>query len=209
MKLSRTTIILLAALTLGGAFGAHAQSNGVPGDLDYAKFSSFVTERNIFDPNRYPRNSRTTTRRTTTTRTRTRTVGAPFVALVGTMSYEKGLFAFFNSNNSDLKKILAVDDEIAGYTVKGITANAVTLIGPDKKEVLMKVGEQMHQEGNNWLLNSHNESAGGTTAESAPTAEAETTAEAAETPAAAAPSANLESNDVLKRLMQLREKENQ
>jgi len=209
MKLTRTQIILLAALMLGGTFGAQAQSNGVPGDSDYAKFSSFVTERNIFDPNRYPRNSKNTARRTTTTRTRTRTVGAPFVALVGTMSYEKGLFAFFNSNNSDLKKILAVNDEIAGYTVKGITANAVTLVGPDKKEVLMKVGEQMHQEGNNWLLNSRNESAGSTTNESAPAAEAETTAEAAETPAAAAPSANLESNDVLKRLMQLREKENQ
>ncbi len=206
MKLSRIKIILLAALTLGGAFGAQAQSNGVPGDADYAKFSSFITERNIFDPNRYPRNSKTATKRPTT-RTRTRTVGAPFVSLVGTMSYEKGLFAFFNSNNSDLKKILAVDDEIAGYKVKVITANAVTLVGADKKEVLMKVGEQMHQEGNNWLLNSRTESASSTaTTESVP--EAETATEATETPAAT-PSANLESNDVLKRLMQLREKENQ
>ena len=86
MKRTRTKIFLLAALAVAGNFSASAQSsNGVPGDQDYAKFASFVTDRNIFDPNRYPHNSRTSTRRTTTTTRRTtRSAGTPFVALVGT-----------------------------------------------------------------------------------------------------------------------------
>ena len=125
MRFTRTKIILLTAITLAGNFSAAAQSNA-PGDTDYAKFSSFITDRNIFDPNRYPHNSRSTPTRTKT-RTRTRAPGTQFIALVGTMSYEKGLFAFFNANDSDLKKILTAGDEIAGYTVKEITASAVTL----------------------------------------------------------------------------------
>src|ERR1039457_6825213 len=39
---------------LASAAFAFAQSNGVPGPADYTKFSSFVTDRNIFDPARVP-----------------------------------------------------------------------------------------------------------------------------------------------------------
>ena len=205
MKLSRTKMILTAALALAGGFYTGAQSNSTPADTNYAQFSQFITERNIFDPNRYPRNRTGNTR--VRTRTRARTVGAPYVTLVGTMSYEKGLFAFFDSNNPDMKKILTTDDEVAGYKVKEITTGTVTLEGADKKEFLMKVGEQMRQESGTWQLNGQAEADSSAAATEAPV-ESDSPADATEAPAAA-PSSDLQANEVLKRLMKLREQENQ
>jgi len=135
-------------------------------------------------------------------------VGAPYVTLVGTMSYEKGLFAFFDSNNPDMKKILTTDDEVAGYKVKEITTGTVTLEGADKKEFLMKVGEQMRQESGTWQLNGQAEASSSSTAVAEAPAESDSPADATEAPAAA-PSSDLQANEVLKRLMKLREQENQ
>jgi hypothetical protein len=192
MKLTRMKIILLAALALTGAFSAGAQSNSVPGDTNYASFSQFITERNIFDPNRYPR-TRTTGRR----RPRKLAAGAPEFTLVGTMSYQKGMFVFFDGNNSDLKKILAGGGSIAGYTVEEVTATSVKLLGADKKEIEMKLGDQMRQEGGNWQLTSQGESPPEAAATETPAADSESST----------PPSNLEANDVLKRLMQQREQE--
>jgi hypothetical protein len=87
---------------LAGATVGLAQSNGVPGPQDYSAFSRFITDRNIFDPSRQPHftsSGRNTNRRH-------RAASPPDLQLVGTMSYAKGLFAFFNSSNPDLKKAL-------------------------------------------------------------------------------------------------------
>jgi hypothetical protein len=152
MKLKHSKIVpALAALLVGGA-GALAQSNGVPGPADYPAFSRFITDRNIFDPNRQPHYYSSNTRRTTP-RIRTRSNSAPALTLVGTMSYEKGMFAFFNGNSDDLKKALRVADKIAGYTVVAISPNRVKLATADlKKEFEMKVGDAMRQENGKWVL---------------------------------------------------------
>ncbi len=52
MKPTHLKICLALAAVLAAGAGACAQSNGVPGPADYSKFSQFVTDRNIFDPNR-------------------------------------------------------------------------------------------------------------------------------------------------------------
>src|ERR1035437_67572 len=200
MKTSRTKIILTLALALAGGLGAWAQSNQVPGAEDYAAFSRFITERNIFDANRQPRYSSGRTR--TTTRPRTRSSSAPAFTLVGTMSYGKGLFAFFNGNNSDLKKALPVAESIAGYTVVEISQDRVKLESADKKQkVEMKVGDLMRQENGKWEMAGAGELPSGTNS-------TETTgANGGENSAAATPSSSSEPNEVLKRLMQLREQE--
>ena len=70
MKTMRTKLFLALVLTLVSE-GAFAQTNKtIPGPTDYASFSKFVTDRNIFDPARQPHY---TSSRTRTTRTRTRT----------------------------------------------------------------------------------------------------------------------------------------
>jgi hypothetical protein len=198
-----TKIILAAVIALAGEFSAGAQANAVPGDTDYAKFSQFVTERNIFDPNRFPRTTRTTTSRyQRPTRTTRRTSGAPAFTFVGSMTYQKGLFAFFDGNSSDLKKVLALNGDVAGYTVKAISQGSVKIQGADKKEIEMKIGDQMRQEGGHWQL----AGAGEAVSLSAPSTE--NSSNPAEAPPAAS-SANLEGNDILKKLMEKRAKENQ
>jgi hypothetical protein len=181
---------LILALALVNGFLAGAQSNGVPGPADYAAFSRFITERNIFDPNRYPRYSSEPSYRPPISRS------APTFTLVGIMHYQKGMFAFFDGNSSDLRKVLYQSDSnsIAGYTVAEITLTGVTLQSADKKKrVPMKIGEAMHRAGNEWQPAGREELPVGTTDNTKP--------------AGAMPASAGEPNDTLKKLMQQREKE--
>jgi len=203
MKPPRTFIILALALT--GVLGARAQSsNQVPGPADYAAFSRFITERNIFDPNRQPHFSG----RRTVLRPRTHSPSAPAFSLVGTMAYEKGLFAFFNGNSDELRQALPVSGAIAGYTVADIsyghvtleTTNAATNIAA---KVELKVGDVMREENGEW----HFAGAGDIAPAFGPDSGSPPPATSGSTPAAGVPVS--EPNDILKRLMQKREQENQ
>ena len=208
MNLNWAKSLLLAALTVVGTFSASAQTNGSAAATDYAQFSRTVTDRNIFDPNRVPHSPRSTATTRTKPRTKSRSGGMTGIALVGTMSYEKGWFAFFNAGDSDNKKVIAAGGEVGGNQVKDISATAVTLVGDDKKEFTMKIGDQLHQDGSRWKLsdNSSDNSSSAAASEPASAAEGNSSSSPAETPAAA-PAANLEGNDVLKRLMEKRAKE--
>jgi hypothetical protein len=201
MKMLRTKLFLTLAFALA-AGGAFAQStNKVPGPEEYSSFSRFITDRNIFDPNREPHY---TSRPRTRTRTHTtRPSGAPTFTLVGTISYSKGMFAFFNGNNSDLKKALPIAGSIAGYTVTEISQGRVQLETPDKQTLELKVGDSMQEQNGKWELA---ENSGLPIETGAETATPENSTANEPTPAA---NPALESNDVLKRLMEQKEKENQ
>ena len=86
-------------------------------------------------------------------------------------------------------------------------------VGDDKKEFTMKLGDQLHQDGARWKLSDNSsDSSSSSVAASEPASAAEgdsasSSSSPAETPATAAPSANLEGNDILKRLMEKRAKE--
>jgi hypothetical protein len=207
MKTIRTILLLALALT---TLKAAAQTNkNIPGATDYAAFSKFVSERNVFDPTRQPHYTSTRTR---TSRTRTHTSSsAPAFTLVGTMSYEKGVFAFFNGNNSDLRLALEVKGTIAGYTITEISASRVILELADKKEKMeLKVGDVMREENGKWELSANGEMPSGnssTATTSSAGGDGSTTGEAETAPSAPSPASA--PNDVLKRLMELRAKENQ
>jgi hypothetical protein len=209
MKLPRIQIIL--ALMLTGGLGALAQSgNTVPGPTDYASFSRFITERNIFDPNRVPHYTSARPR----VQSRSHSASAPAFTLVGTMAYEKGLFAFFSGNSDELKQALPVAGQIAGYTVADIsygrvileTTNATTNAMASGMtnaiaKVELKVGDVMREENGKWQLAGAGEIVEDNSP--APSRSAETTSSApAANPSASAP------NDILKRLMEKREQEN-
>jgi hypothetical protein len=95
-----------------------------------------ISQRNIFDPNRrgipkwHPQEPDR---------------NPDILALVGTMSYPKGKFAFFDGSKTDYKKVLEPGATIAGYTVKDITPKDVTLAA-NGKELTLKVGSQMRKE---------------------------------------------------------------
>ena len=187
----------LLALLVAPGF-ARAQSNEVPGDTDYAAFSRFITQRNIFDPSRYPHETRTDHPRVS----RHGGSSAPSFSLVGTMSYGKGTFAFFSGNSDDFKKILPVSGTIASYEVTAITLTGATLCGPDKKSVQLKIGDQLQQENNGW------QAVGPADIGAVAAAGAGANEGTSVSSGPSAPSANLGNNDILKRLMQLREQEN-
>jgi hypothetical protein len=208
MKRMRTKSMLALALGFAAALAhvsaAVAQSNTPSGDTDYQAFSQFITQRNIFDPNRYPHETRASHPRPVHRHT-------PQVTLVGTMSYQKGQFAFFSGNDEDLKKILTVSGTIVGYTVTGITPNSVTLTGADKKPVTMQIGDRLTESNEGWQLTPLADAAGAGMAEtsgesggSSGNSNPGTTTDQAP----AAPSTSLGNNEILKRLMQLREQEN-
>jgi len=187
----------LAWLLAGGS--ARAQSNDIPGETDYGAFSRFITQRNIFDPSRYPHETHTYHR--TISR---HSNSAPAFTLVGTMSYAKGTFAFFSGNGDDFKKILPVSGTIAGYTVKEITLTQAILQGPEKTNIQMNIGDQLRQENNGWQMAGPADIA---TTPAGTGANDSVNSGAASASSTVAPSASLGSSDVLKRLMELREKE--
>jgi hypothetical protein len=156
-----------------------ALTNGAAGSLDYSAFQ-LVAERNIFDPNRAPRTRVAAQPKTTDSFT-----------LVGTMSYEKGIFAFFDGTSSDYKKALKPQDTIAGYKVVAISSDSVKLM-LNTNTLELTVGNQMRRrEDGSW-----EKSAG-----SASYASASTNASAPESAPSGAES------DVIKKMMMRREKE--
>lgn len=129
--------LLLALVLAAAALPARAQSNGIPGPQDYERFSHFITDRNIFDPSRQPHEyNRTRNFVRHTPRSR----ATPGIQFVGTMSYGKGLFAFFSGNSEDLSSILRVGDKIQDYAITGIAAKSVVLETADKKEQILELG---------------------------------------------------------------------
>jgi hypothetical protein len=194
----------ILALALAGGLSAFAQTNGnqTPGPTDYAQFSRFVAARNIFDPNRQPHY---TSSRPRTRTTRMHSPSTPAFTFVGTMSYEKGLFAFFSGNSDELKQVLPVGQKIAGYTVTQVSPGRVTLAAADKKENLqLRIGDVMRQENGKWELSGSGEVPAG---DSTSTPEAASAA-SDDSPAAASSPAS-EPNDILKKLMEKRAKESQ
>src|ERR1700683_5299008 len=103
MKATFIQIAALGCLLAAGA-NARAQDTNTSSALDLKSFD-IITSRNIFDQSRRPRNVRPPPKITV----------VDTFTLVGTMSYEKGTFAFFDSNRSEYRKTLKASDTIAGY----------------------------------------------------------------------------------------------
>jgi hypothetical protein len=222
---------LLAWLVLGADFNIAAQSTNNLGNTDTRveraprRFdeSAFriVAERNIFNANRSGGQVRLPSRRPSS---------VEFFTLVGTMDYEKGTFAFFEGSNSQLTKVLKPDSVIAGYKLVTISPNNVKLES-DGKEIELPVGSQMRREDEGlWQMA---EARGGFSAASAGNGDASSRSSRSDrndsssrtrrddsssrrsdnsesnnrATTTATPSAN--EDEVLKRLMERREKESQ
>lgn len=93
--------VVLLPLTAGAA-GTNASSaaNSVPS-------YRFIAQRSIFNPNRYAGSGEGRLLNPQ------RVAAAPGFALVGTMLYERGAFAFFNGTDSQYKKVLQASGVIA------------------------------------------------------------------------------------------------
>ncbi len=176
------------------AMNCGAQTNNTNNASSGPNYDSFqiVNRNNIFDPNR---------RYIGTDHRPPRPPAVNRFSLVGTMSYPKGKFAFFDSPNADYKKVLEPGGTIAGYTVKDVDTGKIILVA-NGKEIEMKVGTRMTRgEGETaWQLSTRAEQPENT----------DSTNESADAPqdSAAPPmGATPEMSDRLKQLMKQREQE--
>ena len=170
-------------------------TNNSPVTLDYSAFK-LIVDRNIFDPNRYPRRAGDRPVRPTP-----KTVDS--LALVGTMSYEKGTFAFFDGSSFEYKKALKLSDVIAGYKVTNITPSSVTLAaGTNALE--LSVGMQLRREEDGpWRLTGQS----GSYAAMPTTTSTSTNAMAAAATTGSEAASGAAESDIVKRLMQKRQQE--
>ena len=152
-----------------------------------ASFDAFriIEERNIFDPNRIGRTARGT---------ENQPARDDVISLVGTMHYEKGLFAFFDGSAAGFQKSLHEGETIAQYTVTHIGNDGVELTR-DGQKFSLTIGQQLRRPvGGDWkvvaLDTVHRE------AETAPAPDA-----------APSPAIPAGASDTLKRLMEQRQKQ--
>lgn len=120
---------------------ANSDQPSVPANGFDLRSFRIIYERNIFNPNRAPRSSGAppVTRRETERRP---TVRSESFALVGTMSYEKGSYAFFDGSSSQYRKVIQSDETIAGFKITSVTPKCVTL-EHEGKTIELCVGMQM------------------------------------------------------------------
>src|SRR3954463_52945 len=134
-------IFLLAYFSALSGFG---QSTNTTNPLDYAAFK-IIPERHILNPNRNARGSGPP-------RTEQKAAKVDSFALVGTMSYEKGNFAFFDGSSAEFRKVLSPTNSIAGYTLREVGENSVKL-EKDGKTTELAIGQQLkRQNEGDWTI---------------------------------------------------------
>ncbi len=141
VKASQRVVTAIAgAICLSAAvFSVAAQSTG---GTDFTPFQ-IIGQRNIFDPNRVPHVR-------SSARSNPRIVDS--FSFVGTMSYTKGTFAFFDGTSPDWRKVLELDGSIAGFKVAAIGPKSVTLQS-GTNETILPLGTQMRRDDNgHWVV---------------------------------------------------------
>ena len=122
--------------------------------IDFSTFK-ILGERNIFDPNRSSRGSRSSAPPSDTPPPRP---AAPTIveafSLVGTLAYGENQMAFIDGPSSEYKKALRLNDTIASLKLKSVAANQATFDN-DGKEISLRIGHQLRREDRGeWQVNS-------------------------------------------------------
>jgi hypothetical protein len=164
--------------------------------VEFADFR-IISQRNIFNLNRVPpRGSRAP-------------APAPaFVdafSLVGTMTYDKGLIAFFDGTRPEYQKAIQPTNTIGGYKLVAVLPSSVRL-ETRGAQFEMKLGMQLRRDETSARL--YGDGFGATTYDNASAGGTNAVPATATDSAAAAPSGPTpEASEILKRLMQKREQE--
>ena len=169
-----------------------AQETGNPPETNFSRFR-IIAERNIFNPNRSGRPAPPVSRPSS------RPTQVESFTLVGTLGDGQHWVAFFDGTRSELRGRLRLDDTIGDYRVSEISSSGV-LLQQDTNTIPLRVGMQVRRENEGpWHLADRAES-NRTRDRSAP---AESSSRATSTSAGTASV----DDEVLRRLMQQRERE--
>jgi hypothetical protein len=192
MKRPHYLVLLISLAAPVAAMGIDATNSALGAPSSRADYVSFrvISERNIFNPRRSGRSSI----RASTRSEPERRVRMERFALLGTMSYEKGRYAFFDGSGSEFRKVAKPDDLIAGFKITEVAPTCVKLEMTNGQVLELCVGMQMKKrEDEDWQLAGKADSAEGTNHSTS----------SASSAAASGP----ESDEVLKRLQQRREQD--
>ncbi len=114
------------------------QPTAVVDELSYEAFK-LINDRNIFSSTRTRSSAREENRN------QPKKVRVDKFALVGTMSYFKGTFAFFDGSDSGYRKSVKIGDKVAGFEIQGISQDSAKLVA-GTNTVVLKVGTGMQRE---------------------------------------------------------------
>jgi hypothetical protein len=126
-----------------------------------------------------------------------------YFSLVGTMSYGKARYAFFDGNSSEFRKTLKPADKIAGYKITDIAPDYIVLAAASNKTIQLPVGTRMRKpEGGQWAKTSREEpEESSSRSSSASTTSTSTSTNAPGNNATAAAIMSSGESDAMKRLM--------
>lgn len=185
-------VLLFATAGFSSAAGTTNGAAVVPSTRGEFVAFKVVSERNIFNPHRSKRAGDRPPPRTEPEKR----VTMDRFALLGTMSYEKGRYAFFDGSSSDFRKVAKPDDSIAGFKIAEVAPTCVKLMLTNGTLLELCVGMQMKRsEDADWQLAGKADSASGSSGSSS---SGSSSSSGTSTP---------ESDDVLKRLLQRREQD--
>jgi hypothetical protein len=137
-----STVLALLVLGLAGSAAASTEPANARVTTDFSTFK-LITERNIFNSHRAVKSARTEPRPPPRIDT---------LILVGTLRYEKGVFAFFEGSSSEYRKVLKVADRIAGYELTDIEPASVKLAAA-AGDIQLSVGRHLRrEEGGDWRV---------------------------------------------------------
>jgi hypothetical protein len=144
-------ILPLVAIAAAGSLSAVGQSTNAPAAAPARMtFDAFrmVSDRNIFNPNRYARSSGRTAPRTSSQPA----ARVESISLVGVLAYDKGYYAFFDGTSSAYKQAIQTGGTIGQYHVTQVAPELVRLVvGTNTFD--LKVGMQMRREDEGeWFL---------------------------------------------------------
>jgi hypothetical protein len=146
-KVLRIQALWMVALAAVGSFAAFGQSTNAPTRLTFDAFR-MVSDRNIFNPNRYARSSGRTAPRTSSQPA----ARVESISLVGVLAYDKGYYAFFDGTSSAYKQAIQAGGTIGQYHVTQVAPELVRLVAGTNAFDL-KVGMQMRREDEgDWFL---------------------------------------------------------
>jgi hypothetical protein len=199
LSLSAHSATTNSVQTTNAPAASTANTNRISG-TDFPSFK-IISQRNIFSANRSGRVASSGPARKPTK--------VDTFTLVGTVDYSKGQYAIFDGSSSSFRKTVTMGDSLAGFEIKDVDLDHVTISATNGTETVLHVGSQMRRvDDGDWTLSSGSSpsvaksSVPSDSGDDIAPAKGEINSDSSDEPAPSAAD-----NDVLKKLMQKRKAE--
>lgn len=133
----RCALVGCFLIAMASGLAASGPDSKAPAGRDFNDFK-IILDRNIF-------NARRSGGSTARTADGEKPPREDRITLVGTLSYEKGPYAFFDGSSPEFRKVAEKGKSIAGYTITAIDADAVQMTA-GTNSITLRVGMELRRE---------------------------------------------------------------